>query len=216
MARSTVAAAAPAGSAKAKEGASTEIKAPLIIYTGALRMLVEEERFAPTLDRVIDVAESFGGALVGRRDDGVDIRVPSAHFRDALKALESVGAVTQRSVKAEDVSEQFHDIEVRLSNLKATQRRLQEFLVRAQNVNDALVVERELERIALEIDKGEGRLAFLRSRTSFSQIAVALQAKPKEAPLAKVVAAPPPRAVDLPVVWLGDLGLDPLLSLKSK
>ena len=69
---------------------------------------------------------------------------------------------------ADDVSEEFHDLEVRLGNLRATRTRLQEFLGRATGINDMLTVEKELERVALEIDHIEGRLEFLRTRAAMS------------------------------------------------
>jgi hypothetical protein len=209
------------GNAKGKE-ISSEARS-LVIYTGQLAMLTEAEKGPQTIDRIIDVAESLGGGLLGRRDDGVDIRVPSQSFRSALKELEGVAPVTARSVQAQDVSEQVHDLEVRLSNLKATQKRLQEFLARAAGVNDALTVERELERVAQEIDTIEGKVGFLKTRASFSTITVAVREKPK--PVAPLVVAPPPpeppkakppaQLPDLPVAWLDKLGIGPLLTLKK-
>lgn len=217
----STAATAPHGAAKGKE-VSSEARA-LIIYTGQLAMLTEQEKAPQTIDRIIDVAEALGGGLLGRRDDGVDIRVPSQSFRTALKELEGVAPVTARSVQAQDVSEQVHDLEVRLSNLKATQKRLQEFLARAAGVNDALTVERELERVAQEIDTIEGRVGFLKTRASFSTITVTVREKPK--PVAPIVVAPPPpeppkpkppaQLPDLPVAWLDKLGVGPLLTLKK-
>ena len=217
---STVAA-PPHGASKGKE-VSSEARS-LVIYTGQLAMLTESEKAPQTIDRIIDVAESLGGGLLGRRDDGVDIRVPSQSFRAALKELEGVAPVTARSVQAQDVSEQVHDLEVRLSNLKATQKRLQEFLARAAGVNDALTVERELERVAQEIDTIEGKVGFLKTRASFSTITVTVREKPK--PVAPIVAAPPPpeppkvkppaQLPDLPVAWLDKLGIGPLLTLKK-
>lgn len=206
-----------AAPAKGKEAAPSDTRAALVVYTGGLAMVTESGKIPESIDKIIDVAEGLGGGLMGRRDDGVDIRVPSQHFRTALKELEHVATVTGRSVKAEDVTEQVHDLEVRLSNLKATQKRLQEFLVRAQNVNDALTVERELERVAVEIDTIEGKVTFLRNRASFSQISVSLREKPKDTPIvasgpAKVAPADGPR---LPVPWLETLGIEPLLSLKK-
>lgn len=180
------------GASKAKD--ASEARSQLVVYTGALSMTTEPDKVPQTIDKIIDVAEALGGSLMGRRDDGVDIRVPSQHFRAALKELEGVAVVTTRSVKAEDVTEQVHDLEVRLSNLKATQKRLQEFLARAANVNDALTVERELERVAQEIDTIEGKVTFLKTRASFSQISVALRERPRETPLVKGPPATPPAA----------------------
>jgi hypothetical protein len=210
----------PAGQpANANAKSSTEARAQLVVYTGALSMLTDPDKIPETIDKVIDVAESHGGSLMGRRDDGVEIRVPSLHFRSALKELEGVATVTTRSVSAEDVTEQVHDLEVRLSNLKATQRRLQEFLARAANVNDALTVERELERVAREIDTIEGKVTFLKTRASFSRITVALRERPRPSPIVKDPPPPPPppppkaATPTLPVPWLQGLGVDPLLAL---
>ncbi len=191
---------------------------PLLIYTGRVGMEVVETAVIPgTIDKVIDMAESFGGYLASRSDVGVVIRVPSRHFRDALNALEKLGEVKRRSVNAEDVSEEFHDLEVRLANLKSVQKRLQEFLAKAANVNDALQVEHELERVGREIDQIEGRMRFLRARATFSTITVDLTAKPKQQ---QVVAQgtppppPPPRTIDLPIDWISRVGLEALMTLR--
>lgn len=204
------------------EGASEQAQekpiAPLLIYTGAMGMEVSEPAAIPTtIDKAIDIAEGFGGYLAARTDTSVQIRVPSRHFRDALTALEKLGEVKRRSVNAEDVSEQYHDLEVRLANLKTVQKRLQEFLSKAANVSEALQVEHELERVGQEIDRIEGRMRFLRARATFSTITVDVTAKPKQ----QVVVAqgppppPPPRAADLPIDWLSRIGLETLLTLRQ-
>jgi hypothetical protein len=203
---------------KKTEGPSEPEKTftPLLIYTGLVGMDVAEAKIIPTtIDKVIDLAESMGGYLASRTDTSVVIRVPSKHFRDALTALEKLGDVKRRSVNAEDVSEQYHDLEVRLANLKSVQKRLQEFLARAANVTDALTVERELERIGREIDQIEGRMRFLRARATFSTITVELSAKPVQQVVAHgTPAVPPPRTVDLPIDWLSRVGLEALLNLR--
>jgi hypothetical protein len=202
----------PADTKGAKSGPS--VRAPVIIYQGELKMAADEDAIAKTIDRIIDVAEELGGHIGGRKDQSVQIKVPSASFRDALTKIEGLGAVVSRSVTADDVSEEFHDLEVRLTNLKATRARLQEFMTRAANINDMLTVERELERVAQEIDRIEGRLEFLRSRAAMSVINVQLTPKPK-APLPIVTPTPPAQGTDLPIPWVSGVGIDPLLSLRK-
>lgn len=199
------------------EQAQEKTVAPLLIYTGNVGMEAAEPAVIPaTIDKVIDLAESFGGYLAARSDSSVVVRIPSRHFRDAMTALEKLGEVKRRSVNAEDVSEQYHDLEVRLANLKTVQKRLQEFLAKAANVNEALQVEHELERVGQEIDRIEGRMRFLRARATFSTITVDVTAKPKQ----QVVVAqgppppPPPRTADLPIDWLSRIGLETLLTLR--
>ena len=188
----------------------------MLIYTGDLRLLTEDGQVANVIDRVVDVAESLGGHIVERTDTGVTVKVPSARFREAFGTIEPLGVVTRRSVKTQDVTEEFQDAEVRLLNLRATRQRLQEFLARAANIQDALTVERELERVAKEIDVLEGHVHFLRERAAFSQITCAVEAKPAPALLKE---PPPPqpgrkKILDLPVAWLSELGVERLLSLR--
>lgn len=206
-----------AGDTRSAKNAGPSTRAPVIIYQGDLRMVADEDAIPKTIDKIIDVAESFGGHVAGRKDQSVVIKVPSASFRDAMTAIDAMGGVVGRSITADDVSEEFNDLEVRLGNLRATRTRLQEFLVKATGINDMLTVERELERVAQEIDRIEGRLEFLRTRAAMSVISVALTAKPK---VIAAVAAPPPPArprngIDLPIPWVGEVGIDPLLSLKK-
>jgi len=180
------------------------------------REVSEPAAIPTTIDKVIDLAESFGGYLAARTDSSVVVRVPSGHFRDTLTALEKLGEVKRRSVNAEDVSEQYHDLEVRLANLKTVQKRLQDFLQKAANVSEALQVEQELERVGQEIDRIEGRMRFLRARATFSTVTVDLTAKPKQQ---TIIAQgppppPPPRTADLPIDWLSRIGLETLLVLR--
>ncbi len=209
----------PPGGKKAEgpsDQATAKPVAPLLIYTGGLGMEVQDQpAIAPTIDKIIDLAEGMGGYLGSRTDTSVTIRVPSARFRDALTAIEKLGDVKRRNVTAQDVSEEYHDLEVRLGNLKSVQKRLQEFLARAQNVNDALQVERELERIGREIDQIEGRMRFLRARATFSTITVDLSPKPKNQVIAEGgTPPPPPRGIELPIDWLGRVGLESLMTLR--
>ena len=105
-------------------------------------------------------------------------------------------------------------------NLRATRARLQEFLAKAPGINDMLTVERELERVAQEIDVLEGKMRFLKERAAFSQITVAVSARPaapitKDPPPPPQPPPPPPqRLLDLPVEWFNKLGINRLLDLR--
>ena len=193
--------------------APAELVTPAIIYAGELGMLVDEDQLASAIDRAIDLAEAVGGFLGARTDTTVEVRVPAPRFREAMRKLEVLGQVTRRSVAAQDVSAEIHDAEVRITNLRATRKRLEEFLAKANTIPDTLTVERELERVALEIDQLEGRLRFLKTHASYSTIRVAVAPRPR----ATVVASgPAPRRLPiprLPIAWLDDVGAARLLAL---
>lgn len=190
-----------------------------ILYTGGLSMLVDDGKIAATTDKIIDAAIAVGGHIGSRKDTSVSVIVPSKSFRAVFAQIENLGEVTHRSISAEDVSEEYHDAEVRLQNMKATRKRLEEFLAKAPSVNDMLTVERELERVVMDIDRTEGRMRFLREHTAFSTLTIDLAAKPKITPI--IAAAPPPeppppppRAIELPASWLGEMGVNRLINGK--
>ena len=213
----TAVAAAPGDRAAPAAERTAGPAAPLLIYVGELAMMVVDEPAVPkTIDSIIDLAESLGGYLAGRKDTSVQVRVPSSRFRESLTLLEKIGEITHRSVTADDVSEQYSDLEVRLTNLKATQKRLHEFLAKSGTIADMLTVGNELERVSGEIEAIEGKMRFLRSRAAFSVVTVNLAVRPKQAVIVAKTDSPPPppREISLPIGWLPRVGLDNLLNLR--
>ncbi|HEY1956006.1 MAG TPA: DUF4349 domain-containing protein [Polyangiaceae bacterium] len=202
----------------AADGKKTADENPdvLVVYTGDVGITVDDGQIAPTIDRIIDIGESMGGHLAGRHDGTVTVRVPSPRFHEVLEKVAALGEVTHQSVTAEDVSEEFHDAEVRLQNLNATQKRLQEFLARSANMNDMITLEHELERVSMEIDRIEGRMRFLKDHAAFSTLSVALAARPKPqaivATQTKPVAPAAPRILPLHADWLDQLGVPDLVA----
>jgi hypothetical protein len=197
-----------------------DLPAPLLVYTANMRLEVPAEDVAPTIERIIEGAVSLGGYLAGRTDDSVTVRIPSRLFREGLADVEQLGEVKSRRVSAQDVSEEYHDLDVRLHNLRALRQRLESFLERATSIEEALRVQSELERVSMQIDQAEGRLRFLRSRVAFSVVVVQVDAAPvvvEEPPREVVVEAPPPppppRRLALPIEWLEETGLGRLLDL---
>jgi hypothetical protein len=188
----------------------------LIMYNGDVSMMVDDGKVASVLDKIIDISEGAGGHLGTRRDLGVTVRIPSVHFRETLAKVGELGEITHQSITAEDVSEEYHDAEVRLVNMKAAQKRLQEFLAKSANMNDMLTLERELERISMDIDRVEGRMRFLKEHVAFSTLTISLTARPKSQPVVAGGGAKPvsssPRIMRLQAEWLDNLGVDKLVN----
>jgi hypothetical protein len=145
-----------------------------------------------------------GGYLVQRGDRHITIRVPSKAFRPALDKVETLGDELHREVNVRDVTEEFSDLEIRLQNARAVRARLEELLRQATTVEDALAVQKELERVTEDIERMLGRLKLLRELVAFSTITVRFEARPTD-----VVDS----HVTLPFPWLHELGLPRLLSM---
>jgi hypothetical protein len=177
-------------------------RAPLLIYNAVLTLAVFEATEA--IDTIEKLAVDSGGYLVQRGDRHITIRVPSKAFRPALDKVETLGDELHREVNVRDVTEEFSDLEIRLQNARAVRARLEELLRQATTVEDALAVQKELERVTEEIERMLGRLKLLRELVAFSTITVRFEARPTD-----VVDS----HVTLPFPWLHELGLPRLLSM---
>jgi CYTH domain-containing protein len=146
------------------------------------------------IDAVEELARSRGGYLVSRSDQSVTVRVPTKLFQGTLEGVSKVGDELHREVNVRDVTEQYADLEIRLKNAEAVRQRLEALLAKAGKVEDALAVERELERLLSEL-------------VAFSTITANFQPRPRDQV---------GNEVRLPFPWLGELGLVPLLNLEAK
>jgi hypothetical protein len=90
------------------------------------------------------------------------------------------------------VSQEYVDLQSRLTNLEATAARIREFLDKATKVADALEVNQQLSDIEGQIEQVKGRMQFLKDRSAFSTIALTLNPQ---------VPTPTPYPTPTPVVW---------------
>lgn len=151
-------------------------------------------------------AEELGGFVQHQTDTELTLRVPAAQFDALLEAATSAGDLLHREVAADDVSEEYRDVEIRIQNLEAMRERLEVLLTQATAVEDALRVERELERVTVELERLRGRQRFLSDRIALATITIHFEARPRDR-------IDQPEIFALPFYWLQNLGLPNLLSL---
>jgi hypothetical protein len=143
--------------------------------------------------RAQQVAARFGGNVLSSQIDrgngftsaGLVLSVPSPEFEKALDELRGLGKeVTTDTVSGEDVTEEYVDLESRERNLLAAEQSLLKLYDRAQSVNDALSIERELANIRGQIEQVQGRMQYLDERTTYSQITLSIHplARPTQPP----------------------------------
>ena len=102
-------------------------------------------------------------------------RVPSDRLDQTLDALRELGEVDYVSINADDITDQYFDLEVHMENQKELEVRLVELLKRPTNeLDDLLAAERELARVRTEIDSMEGRKRLWDNQIAYSTISVSL------------------------------------------
>ncbi len=189
--------AAPAASPLQRESAHD---ASMLLRSAQLTLAVYE--VDEKMDAVEAAARAVGGYLALRGDREVSVRVPRERFDEALKAIEKLGDVLHKSIAAEDVTDQYVDLSLRLDNARAVRARLEKLLETA-TVRDAVEIQKELAKVTEEIERLEGKLKLLRDRIAFSVVTVTFErTQPQQVKTQEAL---------LPFPWMRVIGLGPLL-----
>ncbi|HET9933272.1 MAG TPA: DUF4349 domain-containing protein [Polyangiaceae bacterium] len=178
------------GASKGAVVAATGV-APAVPKEDSLRQVIRKaemqlEVAAPSraLSRATEIAERHGGFVANTatnsgQDAGavvsLTLRVPAGHFTRVLEELRALGSgASMERVSSEDVSDECLDLEARIKTQRALEQQFLEILKRAEKVEDALKVERELATVRAEIERLDGRRKFLAREVALSTIDVSL------------------------------------------
>ena len=166
--------------------ASVAPQARLIVRT--VDTTIEVVNVETTMNSIGDVAAQRGGWIVSeqrssRHTGWISIRVPSAQLDAAVRQISALGMdVTSLISTSTDVTEEFFDIQSRISNLEQTRTALQRILEREGEVEDILEVQREITNVSEQIERLEGRRRYLEQTSSTSLINVSLELAPVDMP----------------------------------
>lgn len=158
-----------------------DVSQRLIVRTANLSIVVKDTGEA--LDQISALATQMGGFVVASQTSKVDqamrgsitIRVPAERFDDAIKQIEALASdVQDKSIKGEDVTEQYTDLQSRLRNLEATEAQLQKIMEQADKTEDVLAVYNQLSQTRGEIEQVKGRIQYLEQSAKLSSITVDL------------------------------------------
>lgn len=177
----------------------------MIVKNAEMELLVADTDGA--LDGVTAVAAEYGGYIVSSHTwfegefkyASVRLGVPVGEFENVLRRLRGLAVkVNSETASGEDVTDQYVDLESQLTNLKATQARIREFLERAQTVEEALKVNEQLSEIEGKIEQIQGQMNYLRDRSAYSTISVQLV---PQRPTPTPTLTPTPTPTPTPVAW---------------
>ncbi|MBK9985072.1 MAG: DUF4349 domain-containing protein [Saprospiraceae bacterium] len=105
----------------------------------------------------------------------IQIRVPADQLDGLIADLEALkGTVTFKSVNARDVTEEYIDLETRLTNKKAYLDQYRQLLKTAKTIEDILSVREQIRVLEEEIESAEGRLKYLTNQVDLSTLDLTL------------------------------------------
>lgn len=176
--------------------------ARLLVYTAQVTLAIYQ--VTDVQERTVAWVEGLGGYVSYRDAWSMTLRVPAGEFHNTLDELATFGDVLGMQWQAEEVSDQFRDLDIRLRNSLDMRDRLAALLEQAETVADALAIEEQLQRLTLEIEQIRGQLRSLGDRIAFSTITVSFSAIN--------TANVPTNEFRLPFQWLSATGIEYLLS----
>ena len=154
----------------------------IIVRTADMVIVVDEIQAA--IDEISRMADVLGGWVVStdrsRKHDGrVSIRVPAVSLDLAIEELRELAKDVETEITtSQDVTDEYYDLQSRLKNQQATEAALIRLLDRAENVEHALAVQRELTDVQENVERLLGRIKLLEETSAFSLITVSLRLAP--------------------------------------
>ena len=132
------------------------------------------------------VAAEQGGLIASSqiRQDGdrtsatVTVRVPAdpATYQATLERLRAIAdRVVEEQSQAQDITEEYVDLDSRLRNLRASEDSLLALLSKAQRIEDIIQIQRELTNVRGQIEQIQGRKQVLERRADMATIVLQIR-----------------------------------------
>ena len=178
-------AAAPGSGASGESGATAgqaEQPVRLIIRNADLTIVVQDTQ--ARLNEINKIAAEFGGyvastSTIQAGDNSlqaqVTLRVESAKLDAALDRIRKLAVeVRSESIRGDDVTAEFVDLDAQLKNLEAAEAQLKEIMAKAQKTEDVMAVFEQLTTIRGQIEQIKGRLKYLSQSASLATVNLTL------------------------------------------
>jgi hypothetical protein len=200
----TVALAAPSaadgskGTSDSTNNATDTIK-QMVIQNASLTILVDDP--AKSLDAVMKMATDMGGFTVSSNtyqtytSSGdqvpvatVTIRVPSDQLNTALDKIKALTGdptkfVTDESVSGQDITQEYTDLQSRLTNLEQASDELTAMYDKATKADDILAIYNQKLQITEQIEVLKGQIKYDEQAAAKSAISVQINAKATAQPI---------------------------------
>jgi hypothetical protein len=112
----------------------------------------------------------------------VAFRVPTERYQDAIDRIHGYAVkVEKEQSSAQDVTEDYVDLQARQRNLEATIVQYQALLTKATTVDETLKVQAQLNNVQSDLERIKGKLNYYDQRSAYSTISVTILPVPPPA-----------------------------------
>jgi len=149
----------------------------MMVVTAYLDLVVlQVDTTLRQLQRLTDNLEGYATEL---GTQAAVLRIPTPQLEEAVGQIEALGDLRRQRIQRLDVTEQYTDLGIRLDNARNARSRYLELLQQAENVEAALQVERELQRLNETIDLLEGQQQRLEQDAVYATVRIDIREKKK-------------------------------------
>jgi anti-sigma factor RsiW len=154
------------------------VAGPMVVRTAGITVTVQDlDKARATLDDILRRHNGYIAELNLNTSSGASrnftstLRVPASELAATIVELRNFGRVESESQSGEEVTDQYVDLQARLSNAHNTEQRLTDLLrQRTGKLSDVLAVETELDRVRGEIERMEAERKNLANKVDFATI----------------------------------------------
>jgi hypothetical protein len=147
-----------------------------------VRMVVKVDDRDKAAENLVQHAEKIKGYFLKKAKHEVVLDIPAQRFKALLATAGQLGQVIDRHWQRQDLGEDILKMEAALKAKIEVQGQYLALLSQA-DIEAALYVEKELIKLAAEIETLKGRLRHLRHRISFARVEVLFDFRDRTAPV---------------------------------
>ncbi|MBP9817190.1 DUF4349 domain-containing protein [Candidatus Shapirobacteria bacterium] len=153
----------------------------LVIQDTSLSLQVKD--VPASISQIEVTTKNLGGYMINsnlNRPDqsasgNISVRVPEEKRSEAMTEFSKLAVkVVSRSVYANDVTDQYTDLDAQLEVLLQTKQKFQEILAKATQVNDLMNVQQQLTNIQQQIDSIKGQQKYYEQSAKLTKISIYL------------------------------------------
>lgn len=158
-----------------------EVQNRLVVQQSDLSLLVSDVR--NSVNKILDYTRSIGGYMVNSNlvnpgevpSATVTVRIPSEQLSATLDYFRKLSLkVVSENLSGEDVTDQYVDIDARLTSLNKTKTRFEEIMAKATEVADIMNVQNEINNLQSQIDSLKGQQLYMQKTAQMAKLTIYL------------------------------------------
>ena len=154
----------------------------MVIKEGSVSVKVETGTLEEKKDQLSTIIDDYNADLTyitfneynTEKRYSVTVKIAPSKFDSFMESISTLGEIKSIDSSVEDVTEQYTDIQTRISNLEKELERLNALYDEADNVEEILMIEREVTRVQTQLEIYQRQALDLERRSAQSTITVYL------------------------------------------